>query len=118
MGLRSASIGHRRGLQTLVVLSFLATAQTILARNPAVTQRFSADPSAHIWPNSDRLWVYASHDQDNAEDMATMSEYYVYSTLDMVRCTRLTVDDQIRYNHSYTGNPTTAHFIWTTPRGH
>lgn len=53
--------------------------------NPVITVRYSADPSAHIFPGDTRLWIYASHDHDDAEDMKTMSEYYVYSTHDLVR---------------------------------
>lgn len=38
------------------------------ATNPIVTHRYGADPSAHVWPTDpDTLYVYASHDPDNAQ---------------------------------------------------
>lgn len=76
--------GGRHRLATWTIAWCIITKQA-LARNPAIMHRYSADPSAHVWPLSDELWVYASHDQDDAEDMETMSEYFVYSTHDMVR---------------------------------
>lgn len=78
---------HCRGLTALKLTLFMSlVTKSILARNPPITKRYSADPSAHVWPGSEnQLWIYASHDQDDAEDMASMREYYVYSTYDMVR---------------------------------
>lgn len=70
----------------LVLLLCLGTLGTLDAANPAITVRFSADPSAHIWEEAgdDRLWLYGSNDLDNQEDMGDMSAYYVYSSHDMV----------------------------------
>lgn len=93
--------------------------KSICARNPAVVERFSADPSAHLWPTSDRLWVYASHDHDNAEDMVTMSEYYVYSTVDMVRWPfdRSPTTGTKLPTQRYTGNHTSVPSTWKTHLG-
>ena len=49
--------------------------------NPIITQRYSADPSARVF--NDTLYIYPSHDRDEAE-WFDMEDYYVYSTTDMV----------------------------------
>lgn len=55
------------------------------AINPPITVRYTADPSAHVWPGDEgRLWIYSSHDREDASTYDTMDRYYVYSTLDMV----------------------------------
>jgi len=51
-------------------------------RNPLFTHMFSADPSAHVF--GDTLWVYPSHDRDDAASFS-MEDYHVYSTTDMVQ---------------------------------
>lgn len=48
--------------------------------NPAITIRYSADPSARMF--NDTLYIYPSHDRDQAE-WWDMEDYYVYSTTDM-----------------------------------
>lgn len=49
--------------------------------NPVITTRYSADPSARVF--NDTLYIYPSHDRDEAE-WFDMEDYYVYSTTDMV----------------------------------
>lgn len=48
--------------------------------NPIITKEYSADPSAHVF--NDTLWVYPSHDKDDALNFS-MEDYHVYSTTDM-----------------------------------
>ena len=48
--------------------------------NPIITIRYSADPSARVF--NDTLYIYPSHDRDEAE-WWDMEDYYVYSTTDM-----------------------------------
>lgn len=51
------------------------------AHNPLVTQIFTADPNAVVY--NDRLYVYASHDEDG-QDGFDMIDYHVFSSDDMV----------------------------------
>lgn len=53
--------------------------------NPIIKAVFSADPSAHVWANApDTLWIYASHDEPNANTHDGMQSYHVFSTHNMV----------------------------------
>jgi len=52
--------------------------------NPIIPTVFSADPSAHVWPGDDRIWVYASHDQPGTNTHDSMVSYHVFSSTDMV----------------------------------
>lgn len=54
--------------------------------NPIIRHIRSADPSAHVW-NDGRVWVYASHDQDDATDYSTIDGYHVFSSSDLVEWT-------------------------------
>lgn len=51
------------------------------ARNPLVTQIFTADPNAIVY--DDRVYVYASHDEDG-QDGFDMIDYHAFSSDDMV----------------------------------
>ena len=55
-----------------------------LAGNPIITDAYTADPSAHVF--GDTLWVYPSHDRDDAVSFS-MEDYHAYSTTDMVHWT-------------------------------
>ena len=48
--------------------------------NPIITDAYSADPSAHVF--HDTLWVYPSHDKDDALSFS-MEDYHAYFTTDM-----------------------------------
>jgi hypothetical protein len=48
-------------------------------RNPIVRHLRTADPSAHVWADG-RLWIYTSHDMDNATNYNNMDGYRVFST--------------------------------------
>lgn len=54
------------------------------AQNPFVTHMYTADPSARVF--NDTLYVYPSHDPDNA-DWFDMVDWHVFSTTDMVNWT-------------------------------
>lgn len=51
--------------------------------NPFVQSIFTADPSAHVWPDG-RLYVYPSRDIDPARGCDFMDQYHVFSTTDLV----------------------------------
>ena len=76
---------HSRYLLTALVFgsSFgaIMAEEDILQGNPIITHMYSADPSAHVF--NDTLWVYPSHDRDDALTFS-MEDYHVYSTTDMV----------------------------------
>jgi hypothetical protein len=69
-----------------------------ICQNPFITHIISADPSGHVWANdSTTLWIYASHDVPGTNHHATMFDYHVFSTTDLVNWTDhgrvLSVDD-------------------------
>ena len=71
---------------------------TLMAQNPIITHIYAADPSAHVWQNdSTTLWLYTSHDTPGTNHHATMFDYHVFSTKDLVNWTDhgrvLSVDD-------------------------
>jgi len=53
--------------------------------NPIITSIFSADPSAHVWPDyPDRLFLYPSQDIYPARGCDFMDQYHVFSTDNMI----------------------------------
>jgi hypothetical protein len=72
-------------ISSLLLFSVLTVA--CYAQNPVFTHMFTADPSPHVWPNSDRLWVYTTHDRPNSNNHFGMLDYHVFSTLDLVNWT-------------------------------
>ena len=70
------------------MLPLLLTAAVLtgaeLTGNPIITDAYSADPSAHVF--HDTLWVYPSHDRDDALTFS-MQDYHVYSTTDLQQWT-------------------------------
>ena len=75
----------KRTLATLVASASLAAAAH--AGNPLIPTVYSADPSAHVWPGDDRVWIYASHDQPGTNTHDTMISYHVFSSSDLVNWT-------------------------------
>jgi len=78
---------HRCFSFAFVLLSaavFISIPPAAHAQRPLITTIYSADPSAHVWPGSDRLWVYGSHDAPGTNTHDTMADYHVFSTDDMV----------------------------------
>lgn len=69
-------------MKYLTLLLLLATTGVFAQQgNPIITHMYSADPSAHVF--GDTLWVYPSHDKDDAVSFS-MEDYHAYSTTDMV----------------------------------
>lgn len=54
------------------------------AGNPVINTVFAADPSAHVWPGDDRLWLYTSHDEPGTNTYDTMISYHVFSSTNLV----------------------------------
>lgn len=64
--------------------SVIISAQNQLPGNPIITHTYCADPSARVF--GDTLWLYPSHDKDDAKDFL-MDDFHAYSTTDMVNWT-------------------------------
>lgn len=65
----------------------IQAADTIITSgNPIIRHIRSADPAAEVW-NDGQVWIYASHDQDDATDYSTIDGYHVFSSYDMVNWT-------------------------------
>lgn len=66
----------------LLVLALVTLSQRAFPQygNPIITDSYSADPSAHVF--GDTLWVYPSHDKDDALSFS-MEDYHAYFTTDM-----------------------------------
>lgn len=69
-----------------ILLAFTASVMPLMCTawsgNPIITDAYSADPSAHVF--GDTLWVYPSHDKDDAAAFS-MEDYHAYYTTDMTR---------------------------------
>lgn len=67
------------------ILVGLLMSVNVLGQKVFLPHIFTADPSAHVWENdSTTLWIYASHDAPNTNHHATMADYHVFSTTDLV----------------------------------
>ena len=64
-----------------LMLHCITFAQRAITGNPIINHMYSADPSARVF--HDTLWVYPSHDKDDALSFS-MEDYHVYCTTDMV----------------------------------
>jgi hypothetical protein len=78
--------------------SFLAFCSAAISQKPLITHIYAADPSAHVWKNdTNTLWLYTSHDVPGTNHHATMFDYHVFSTKDLINWTDhgrvLSVDD-------------------------
>lgn len=60
--------------------------EQVVFGNPIIRHIRSADPSAQVW-NDGRVWVYTSHDQDDAVDYSSMDGYHAFSSYDMINWT-------------------------------
>lgn len=69
-----------------ILLAFTASVMPLMCAawsgNPIITDAYSADPSAHVF--GDTLWVYPSHDKDDAAAFS-MEDYHAYYTTDMTQ---------------------------------
>jgi arabinoxylan arabinofuranohydrolase len=59
----------------------LASLCTAYGQNPFITDRYTADPSAHVFGG--RMYVYPSHDRDSSVTF-DMTDYHVYSSANLV----------------------------------
>ena len=64
-------------LSAIAMITANAVAQN---QNPIINNMYSADPSARVF--GDTLWVYPSHDKDDALSFS-MEDYHTFSTTDM-----------------------------------
>ena len=76
-----------RSLALFLVGACFGLAGNAFAGNPLIPTVYSADPSAHVWPGDDRLWLYCSHDQPGTNTHDTMISYHVFSSSDLVNWT-------------------------------
>ena len=65
----------------VIIFPWIATAVFAQSNNPLITHMYTADPSARVF--GDTLWVYPSHDKDDALSFS-MEDYHAFSTTDMV----------------------------------
>lgn len=63
-----------------MLLSAVAAMSVAQGHNPIITDAYCADPSARVF--GDTLWVYPSHDRDDALSFS-MEDYHAYYTTDM-----------------------------------
>jgi len=68
----------------LLIMLRVATVEPVMAQNPIVQTRYTADPAPMVW--NDRLYLYTTHDADGST-WFTMDDWRVYSTNDMVNWT-------------------------------
>lgn len=54
--------------------------------NPVIRHIRTADPSAHVWKDG-KIWMYTSHDMEDAVNYNTMDGYRAFSSIDMVNWT-------------------------------
>ncbi|ANQ47438.1 family 43 glycosylhydrolase [Flammeovirga sp. MY04] len=68
--------------QKLIIVCLLILGNTMMlkAQNPFITHKFTADPSARVF--NDRLYVYTSHDEDDATYF-DMRDWAVFSSKDV-----------------------------------
>lgn len=55
--------------------------------NPLISTVYAADPAARVWPGDDRLWVYTSHDEPDANSHDSMASYHAFCSNDLVNWT-------------------------------
>ncbi|MFZ4398851.1 MAG: family 43 glycosylhydrolase [Bacteroidales bacterium] len=67
-----------------IILILLIFTTNCYSQNPLISHIYAADPSAHVWAvDTNKLWIYTSHDVPGTNHHATMSDYHVFSTSDM-----------------------------------
>jgi beta-xylosidase len=58
-------------------------AAQVTENNPVIRHIRTADPSAHIWDDG-KVWMYTSHDMEDATFYDSMDGYHAFSSNDMV----------------------------------
>lgn len=76
-------ISNRSGYPGFLIAVFLFI-QIVLAENPIITQKYTADPNAMVW--NGRVYVYCSRDDNNGEGYDIV-DYTLISSDDMVNWT-------------------------------
>ena len=72
-------------LLELLVISIIFGFSECYSQNPFIKHIYAADPSAHVWPtDTTTLWLYTSHDVPGNNHHATMFDYHVFSTKDLI----------------------------------
>lgn len=71
---------YRKTILILSILCYSLSIRMMAQGNPFINHMYTADPSARVF--GDRLWVYPSHDKDDAPTF-NMEDYHVFSTTDM-----------------------------------
>ncbi len=79
--------GTDRPVHLLAVAVLFLLPTLVRAGNPLIPTVYSADPSGHVWPGDDRMWIYASNDQPGTNTHDTMASYHVFSSSDLVHWT-------------------------------
>jgi len=102
-----------KSLTSFVMLILFFCSGSSYSQNPFITHIYAADPSAHVWPNdANTLWLYTSHDVPDTNHHATMFDYHVFSTVDLVNWIDhgrvLSVDD-VDWAVSYAWAPDAAY---------
>lgn len=70
---------------TECILLILSIFLTVLADNPIITQKYTADPNAIVY--NGRVYVYCSHDDNNPDDGFNIIDYTLVSSDDMANWT-------------------------------
>jgi len=69
----------------VALLFFLGNVNLVMAQLPLISHIYAADPSGHVWKNdTNTLWLYTSHDVPGTNHHATMFDYHVFSTKDLI----------------------------------
>ena len=68
------------------LLALFYIGESSYAQNPIITHIYTADPSAHNWGDG-KIWLYPSHDQDDATSYNSMDGHHVFSSSDLVNWT-------------------------------
>lgn len=71
-------------MRNLIFAILLLSAISLRAQNPLVQHKYTADPTARVF--NDTLYIYTSHDEDDAEYF-DMMDWALFSTTDMVNWT-------------------------------
>ena len=83
----------------------------LVAGNPLIPTVYSTDPSAHVWPGDERIWLYCSTDEPGTNTNNTMVCYHVYSSANLVDWTDYGIAlhlDGVHWAASHMGRPTAS----------
>ncbi len=100
-------------LKNSLIITLIFFVRIGFCQNPLISHIFAADPSAHVWKtDTNTLWLYTSHDVPGTNHHATMFDYHVFSTKDLINWIDygrvLSVDD-VKWGVSYAWAPDAAY---------